>query len=103
MVKGIIPFRRISYGTKPNRSLFLATIFDRVLIPDFEFEVCSRDEMEYHYSWKLVAMASFIKARVRKTGDYILNLVTQEIKKKPFIGTSHGRVPQRKRIDEESE
>ena len=103
MAKGIIHFRRISYGTKPNGSLFLATIISNVLIPDFEFEVCSRDEMEYHYGWKLVAMASFIKALVRRTGDYILNNMTQEIRERPFIGTSHGITSHRKSLDEESE
>jgi hypothetical protein len=83
MTKGLIPFKRISYGTKPNGDAWLATIIDNYLIPDYDLEYCNMLELELRYDWKIIAMASFIKSRVIKSGEYMLDLKAKEIVDKP--------------------
>jgi len=86
MQENLICFKRISYGTKPSGAQWLATIIKNVLVPDFDFDFCSRGELEMRYDWKVIILCSRIKMHVRKTGEYIFDLRTREIKVKPYIG-----------------
>jgi len=87
----IIAFERITYGTVPEGMglrgkdpNWLATRIDNLIIPDYDLEFCNRLELEMRYSWKIIALASFIKSRAKKTGSYVLDIKTKEIKPSPF-------------------
>ena len=84
MTKALIPFERITYGTKTDGTAWLATVISNFLIPDYDLEFCNKEELLMRYSWKHIAMATYIKKHVRKSGEYVLDLRTKEIRQKPF-------------------
>jgi hypothetical protein len=76
-----ISFKRIKHGIQPNGDSWLATVVQGYLIPDYDLIFCSMEELEMRYEWKIIALASYIKSKVKEVGAYNLNVKTREISK----------------------
>jgi hypothetical protein len=84
MPEGSITFKRIFYGMQVDGKPWLATIIDNILIPDFELVLCSKKELQIHYDWKIITIATYIRGNIKVRGTYEMDLGTREIREKEF-------------------
>jgi len=61
----------------------LATKLGTVFIPDFDFLHLEKWELTEKYEWKNVAIAQFVKKYAVRSGKYVLDTQTKEVKEAP--------------------
>ncbi len=61
----------------------LATVLGETFLPDFDFLHLEKWELHEKYGWKNVAIAQFVKRYAIRSGKYILDTTTKEVKDAP--------------------
>ncbi len=76
----MVNLERITHGHDMKGTPLLATRLGPVLIPDFDFSHLERWELNEIYGWKNVAVADYVRRFAVKSGSYILDTKTKNIK-----------------------
>ena len=78
-----IYFERITHGHDTRGTPMQATRIGNVQIPDFDFQHLEKWELNEKYGWKNVAVADFVRKFATKSGSYMLDTRTKEVKQIP--------------------
>ena len=78
-----IYFERITHGHDAKGMPMQATRISNIQIPDFDFQHLEKWELNEKYGWKNVAVADFVRNFANRSGSYMLDTKTKEVKHIP--------------------